>query len=668
MEDIKVKRSIRKTLLIIFIAVMVVVQLGVGSLTYSRVSNLVVKNQIQSARDVGVQITNSIENYLTGYEGIIKALANQDSAKNILSDSDAEDSLLNILDSYASHNEGIEFIYLGTEDGRMIMKPDDDLGDDYDPRTRDWYIEAKNAGRFIWTDAYLDDTIDAMVITACIPVYSDNGVFVGVLAADLSLDVLNEQTKDIRIGEKGYPMVIDGNNLILTHIDSSMIGIELETTELLEGISKGNVDEIDYNFMENGQNVRKYASISRIDSLGWSVITSIYYDEIRSDLNTLILIITFASTLGIILAAMMVFGFTKRFGANMKSLVETMKQARMGDLTARSNIKSDDEVGVLSRFFDDTIIDLGKLVKNIEAVSQKLTQSAEGLAATSEEVSASADDVAKTVEDIAKGAQEQASDAENSTFVAQFLSEKFNTLNSYTNDMIDSAQSTGVAYRDGVESVNNLGDKNRESIKANEDIEKVILQLNERTKEIGGILDAISNISDQTNLLALNASIEAARAGEAGRGFSVVADEIRKLAEQSAKSADDVKRIVHNIQEDGSKSFHSMIKLKEIGIDQEVAVEKVIKSFETIKDAYERISQNIDAIGNAVSDVNEDKEKIVSSIENISAVSEETAAASEEVSASMDQQNFAVEEVAKSAQELNEIAHNLSDEIHRFKL
>lgn len=667
MEEIKVKRSIRQTLLMIFIAVMVVVQLGVGGLTYSRVSNLVIDNQIESAKDIGVQITNSIENYLTGYEGIIRALADQETATNIMSDPNAEEALLNVLDSYASSNEGIEFIYLGTEDGRMIMKPDDDLGD-YDPRTRDWYKDAKSAGRFIWTDAYLDDTINAMVITACIPVYDEGGTFVGVLAADLSLDVLNSQTKDIRIGEKGYPMVIDGNNLILTHIDDSMVGSELQTPELIEGISQGNINEIDYEFMENGQNIRKYATISRIDALGWSVITSIYYDEIRSDLNTLIIIISIASMLGILLASILVFGFTKKFAKNIKSLVSTMNQARLGDLTARSNISSQDEVGVLSRFFDDTIIDLGKLVKNIENVSQKLTQSAEGLAATSEEVSASADDVARTVEDIAKGAQEQAQDAESSTFIAQSLSEKFNTLNLYTNNMIESAQNTGLAYRDGVESVNNLDNKNKESIKANEDIEKIILQLNERTKEIGGILDAISNISDQTNLLALNASIEAARAGEAGRGFSVVADEIRKLAEQSAKSADDVKRIVHNIQDDGSKSFESMVKLKEIGNEQEVAVEKVISSFETIKDAYEKISQNIDAIGNSVSEVNEDKEKIVSSIENISAVSEETAAASEEVSASMDQQTFAVEEVAKSAQELNEISHNLSDEIKRFKL
>lgn len=667
MEEIKVKRSIRQTLLMIFIAVMVVVQLGVGGLTYSRVSNLVIDNQIESAKDIGVQITNSIENYLTGYEGIIRALADQETATNIMSDPNAEEALLNVLDSYASSNEGIEFIYLGTEDGRMIMKPDDDLGD-YDPRTRDWYKDAKSAGRFIWTDAYLDDTINAMVITACIPVYDEGGTFVGVLAADLSLDVLNSQTKDIRIGEKGYPMVIDGNNLILTHIDDSMVGSELQTPELIEGISQGNINEIDYEFMENGQNIRKYATISRIDALGWSVITSIYYDEIRSDLNTLIIIISIASMLGILLASILVFGFTKKFAKNIKSLVSTMNQARLGDLTARSNISSQDEVGVLSRFFDDTIIDLGKLVKNIENVSQKLTQSAEGLAATSEEVSASADDVARTVEDIAKGAQEQAQDAESSTFIAQSLSEKFNTLNLYTNNMIESAQNTGLAYRDGVESVNNLDNKNKESIKANEDIEKIILQLNERTKEIGGILDAISNISDQTNLLALNASIEAARAGEAGRGFSVVADEIRKLAEQSAKSADDVKRIVHNIQDDGSKSFESMVKLKEIGNEQEVAVEKVISSFETIKDAYEKISQNIDAIGNSVSEVKEDKEKIVSSIENISAVSEETAAASEEVSASMDQQTFAVEEVAKSAQELNEISHNLSDEIHRFKL
>ena len=196
----------------------------------------------------------------------------------------------------------------------------------------------------------------------------------------------------------------------------------------------------------------------------------------------------------------------------------------------------------------------------------------------------------------------------------------------------------------------------------------MIHQLNDRTIEIGTILNVISAISEQTNLLALNASIEAARAGEHGRGFAVVADEIRKLAEQSATSAEQVRAIVTNIQQDGAASVKSMAVLKDISQKQNTAVTDVIRAFETIKEAYTVISTDIQSIGTAVTGVNHDKELIVSSIENISAVSEETAAASQEVTASMEQQTFAVEEVSKAAQELNAISIQLSQEISKFKI
>ncbi|HSN67307.1 MAG TPA: methyl-accepting chemotaxis protein, partial [Fusibacter sp.] len=252
--------------------------------------------------------------------------------------------------------------------------------------------------------------------------------------------------------------------------------------------------------------------------------------------------------------------------------------------------------------------------------------------------------------------------------IARSLSDKFDKLNQYTKDMIRSADETGRAYDDGISSVSELNERNSESITANEDIESVIHQLNDRTIEIGAILDSISAISVQTNLLALNASIEAARAGEHGRGFAVVADEIRKLAEQSSNAAEQVKIIVSNIQKDGADSVKSMSELKQISEKQNAAVLKVISAFETIKKAYEMISANIGSIGQAVTGVNQDKEMIVSSIENISAVSEETAAASEEVTASMDQQTFAVDEVAKAAQDLNQISIQLSQEISKFKI
>ena len=650
----------------IFVIIMLVAQLAVGTGIAIRISAAFTEAQKESVNNLGKQIGISVQNYLSGFESIIKALSIQEDVIQIMRDPSAERDLLGTLDTYVKSNPDIQFIYLGTEDKRMIMKPDDDLGD-YDPTTRDWYIQAKEVGQFIWTDPYFDDTIGDMVVTACQPVYDSSGKFLGVMAADITLKTLNQQTKDLRIGEKGYPIIVDFNNIIMAHASEDKIGTELLTQDIKDAIASNDVG-VEYKYEENGKTSTKYASIYKLPEVNWTVVSSLYYDEIQSEINLIILIIALASLIAILVGTGIIYFFTKRINTNIRRLVDSMQKARTGELGSLSKVTSNDEIGILSRFFDETLIDLGKLVHNIQEVSGLLTTSSQSLAATSEEVSASADEVAKTVEDIAKGAQDQAVDAEKSSVIASELSSKFERLNTYTNNMINSAKQTEKAYDSGIESVSDLSHRNDESILANEGIESVIHQLNDRTIEIGAILNAISAISEQTNLLALNASIEAARAGEHGRGFAVVADEIRKLAEQSANSAEQVRNIVTNIQQDGAASVKSMSILKEISAKQNIAVADVIKSFETIKDAHTVISTDIQAIGDAVKGVNHDKELIVSSIENISAVSEETAAASQEVTASMEQQTFAVEEVSRAAQELNAISIQLNQEISKFKI
>ncbi len=665
----KRNKSLASRILWLLIGVVVLAQTLVGAGVYWRVSELIKSQRIQAAEDLSDQIAISIDNYLAGYEGIVRALGQQGELRQIMSDETAEQELLATFEGFVNQNPGIFYLYMGTEDGRMLMKPDDDLGPGYDPRVRDWYLAAKEAGSFIWTDPYFDDTVDQMMISACQPVYDPAGRFVGVVAADLTLDTLNAQTRDFRIGERGFPMVVDRMGTIMTHPDATLIGKGLSIPELEEALASGNEAGVDFaEEEEDGTLEKKYGAISRIESLNWIVVSSLYYEEINRDLMRVLMLIFLVSLATIALSVFLVQVFTRRFKRQIDRLVETMRQARTGDLDVRSAIDSDDEIGTLSRYFDETIAELGKLVGEIKRVATSLADASENLAATSEEVSASADEVAHSVDEIARGAQDQAGDAEHGARIADSLSQRFMTLGQTTGEMLTITEETDYAYQEGIGSVENLAEKNKEAMAANADIERAILQLNERTEAIGGILDAIASISEQTNLLALNASIEAARAGEHGRGFAVVAEEIRKLAEESAESADRVRVIVGHIRSDGSASVSSMGTLKRLAEQQDTAVHDVVVAFGSIRRAYEQIADKIMLIGAAVQEVDEDRERFVVSIGNISAVSEETAAASQEVSASMDQQTHAVEEVAKAAQDLNQIGLELSSAIDRFKV
>lgn len=667
-QGIKVKRSIRALIMIAFAIVLAFTLALVSGGTYFKLNATLKENAENQTSQLTQSIDNSVSAYLSHFSRTLDAVAGLEEAQMVLQDPAAEQKLLAVLDKTVKANPDILFFYMGTEMGKMVMKPDDDLGPDYDPRKRDWYIAGKAQTQTFWTDPYFDDSVNQMVISVCRPIKDKQGNFIGVMAIDVALSSINEQTNKLRIGEKGYPIIVDKNNIIISHKDAAKVGKPLETEALVKALADPSSNIIYYNYKEGNATKQKLGIIHRVPAFNWSIISTYYLDELQKEVNGLILFTVSCGLVALVLSFVLILLLTNQFNNNIRKLVESMKVVRTGDLSACSNIVSKDEIGLLSTYFDETIQDLGKLVSNVQNVSQELTHAAQNLAATSEEVSASADEVAKTVEDIAKGAEDQASDAERAAMTSRDLSTQFNTLNQITENMLTSAKLLNKANQDSFSAIQNLDETNVKSNEANVMISEVVTELSEKTQEIGGILDAISAISVQTNLLALNASIEAARAGEHGRGFAVVAEEIRKLAEESARSADEVRLIVGNIQVDTKKTVNSMSLLQENAQAQDESVKSVLEAFGTIGQAYGQISEHINNIEHSVRDLTANQELIHSNIENISAVSEETAAAAEEVTASMDQQVSAVEEVAKSAQQLNEISSMLNEEISHFKI
>lgn len=667
-NQLKVKLSIRTVLMSGFFIVLAVTLLIISGGAFIKFKGIMELNTEKNIQVLTEEIESSVSTYLSHYTKSIDTLALSSDVIHILQQPELTPNLLNRLDQLVKTDPDILFFYMGTENGQMLMKPDDDLGPDYNPRERDWYKFAKTQKGTVWTEPYFDETVSQMVVSACRAVYDEQGQLVGVIALDLALDAINQNVNKLKIGEKGYMVLLDSNNVIISHHDPKKVGTPLETKALLDALTTPENKTITYQYEEDGKTNKKLGVIRYTAENNWRIIGTYYLDEIDKEVFGFITFIGICGLCALILSIIIISFFTNRFSGNIKHLARSMQIARTGDLSVRSSVKSKDEIGLLSKFFDETIADLGDLVSNVQGVSSELTLAAQNLAATSEEVSASADEVAKTVEDIAKGAEDQANDAEASAGTSRDLSIQVSQLEQITKAMLNAAKSLNTANQTSYEAIQNLNLTNEHSNAANVQIGQSVSELSLKTSEISGILDAISAISVQTNLLALNASIEAARAGEHGRGFAVVAEEIRKLAEASAQSADEVRGIVGNIIADSKKTVSHMETLKNNTEAQNLSVTDVYNAFNTIGSAYDEIAIHINGIENSVNQLSISQEHIHSSIENISAVSEETAAAAEEVTASMDQQVFAVEEVAKAAQRLNEISSHLNQQISHFKI
>lgn len=659
-----------QTKLISVFALIIVVSLSIlGFISYYTMTSTLKNNLRDTSSSLNTEIADEITAYLSKYELVVNYLAEDANVKN----SSSEESvawMLKTFETFAKQDKTLMNVYMGTETGKFHIYPEQSLPADYDPRTRPWYQGAVKTNGFMWTDPYVDASTGSLVLTAAKPAFDNSGKLIGVVAVDLSLATLSEKINAIKVGKTGYVYVVDSQNNTMIHPNKDLVTKPIPVESLANALANNKEQALNYVYEDPKTKIKddKFTTFMTIPNIGWKVGSTLSMTEIDEDASKVLGNIGIVGIISLVLAVVLSFAFARSITKHINTLVKALERIKHGDLSTEIKINSKDEIGALADYFQETLNGLSGLIKNLQVVSGELSFSAESLASTAEQTSASADEVAKTVDDIAKGAQDQAGDAEQGAMKAKELSNKFGTLNQNTQEMLSSAQKVMDANVNGFRTLDDLKKKTAKNDEANQRIESVINELNEKTKHIGTILDAISAISVQTNLLALNASIEAARAGEHGRGFAVVAEEIRKLAEESAKAADEVREIVTNIQNDSQKTVVSMSEVKGISKEQTMAVEEVNISFETIRSAIDEISSKIDRISTSVNLLNVDKDSIVESIENISAVSEETAAASEEVTASMEQQTIAVEEVARAAEKLNSIAVELNHEISKFKV
>ncbi|MBB6218458.1 methyl-accepting chemotaxis protein [Anaerosolibacter carboniphilus] len=664
------KRGIRFKLMISFILLIALPMGSLGITAFFQSVDLMRDNLKNSTESLVNEVGHSTDLYLRGLEENVNLLAGDANVEQVLFNPELTQGMMAGFENFAESHPDVLHVYIGTKDKQMLLYPKADLPADFDPTSRPWYQDAVKKNGLVWTDPYVDTDTKKLVVTVAKPVYDSthNNEFVGVMALDISLEQLSNLINGIKIGQKGYVVLIDKNGNTLTHPNPEMIGKPIPVPAITDAMAKDKAGIVDYVFEEKGVKEEKFGVFTTMEKVGWKVLSTMYIKEIAVQYNSLLTISLVIGILALVIATVISLLIANSIAKPLGTLAKDMERMKDGDFTVRCQVKAKDEVGMLANSFNVMVEGLKSLVTQVRQVSLEVTGAAETLAATSEETSASAEEVSRTVEEIAKGATEQAAEAEKGSILVSNLAEKFGKLAAGTDEMMKVSSQVMDANVNGVQAVDVLKEKTKLNNQATQRIVEAVTELDNESQYIGNILDTISSIAEQTNLLALNAAIEAARAGDAGRGFAVVADEIRKLAEQSGKSADEIKGIVLSIQNHTKSTVGIMGEVKERNKEQGQAVGNVNKSFEEISKSIDVIGDKIEVINQYAAEMNQDGENIVAAIENISAVSEETAASSEEVSASMQQQTSAVEEVARAADKLNELAAHLSNELSKFKI
>jgi methyl-accepting chemotaxis protein len=548
------------------------------------------KNNVDSElTQLGSLTTQNIQTWLESRTQLLHSMAQQ-----IAVDGPAQTSLQRAI-GLPVYPENFQLSYFGGKDGVMFSVPAGNRAADYDPRARGWYKAADAAQATIVTEPYIAASSGKLVVTLATPV-RQQGQMIGVAGADISLDAISKTINSLNFGGHGYAYIVSADGKILIHPDSKLIlknvseaypdGAPKIAPGVAEIESGGKAQFISFTKVQGLSSANWYVALVLDRDAAYSMLSEFRASAITAMLIAVAIIIVL---LGLLIRVLM--RPLHQMGRAMADIADGE-----GDLTKRLNNDSNDEFGQMAQSFNRFVERIHGSIREVASTAGQLGEVAARVVGASNSSMKNSDQqanrttsVAAAINQLGAAAQEI---AQNAALASQHSSQASQLA----------SEGQGVVSQT-ITAMNQLSEKISESCVN-------IETLNNKTANIGQILEVISGISQQTNLLALNAAIEAARAGEAGRGFAVVADEVRNLAHRTQDSAQQVQKMIEELQVGARDAVANMTESQR---QSESSVVIANKAGERLGSVTQRIGE-IDGMNQSVATATEEQTAVVESI------------------------------------------------------
>lgn len=655
----KVTKDFKTKLRLSFMLLLTISMLVIGGVTYQKAKEAI-SEQIMGSAMNSVNILDSIITTL-----IKPKIENTEwFAEHVEQLANDPVELQEAFDQYVQLHPDVNSLSYGTEDGRFFRSPNIDLGKDFNHKNREWYIQAMdNKQQTIITPPYASAGTGDLVLSIAHADSKGQGVF----TIGINLISLQEKAQSVKIGQEGYMVLLDETERFIYHPMYKGGEPPSENENFWDELYKEATGRFSYMYQQEDASLDKEMFFTTNELTGWKIAGTLFDAEVDKAVQPIsrstIIIISVVLVLSIVVVYFIIMSIVKPI-RRMQKQAEKVSQ---GDLTQPIDVTTIDEIGALGNALNEMQTSLRTLISNVDASSRKVAYTSDELKESASQTSKASEQVAVAITEIAEGAEKQVLSLEKNSQALEEIYTGVTRIAERTTTVSELSARTSTQAQEGGDAVDQTLAQMKSIFSSVQQSNETIGGLHIRANEIGEISNAINNLANQTNLLALNASIEAARAGEHGKGFTVVASEVRKLAEQSSVASAHIRELIDEVQRDAEYSVQTMAKVTSEVEDGLRITDSTRNKFQIILGSMEQTEPIIDELAAIMQQIAASVESVATSAKDLSLLATGHGATSEEVAASSQEQLASMEEITASSEALSTMAADLQQLISRFK-
>ncbi|MCO7126908.1 methyl-accepting chemotaxis protein [Sporolactobacillus shoreicorticis] len=649
------KFSLKVIQILIIVFVVVIPDLIIFSIVYRDVDTALRSQLYTEAKSNVKALNNNIAQFVNEDTFAVNQVSSQLSGDLL-----EKKKIATLLADVQKTHVSIQAITVGNNKGSYVRFPDAALT--IKPNQDSWYkLAMAHPDQVVTTPPFKSTLTDKMTLLVA-KATADKKAVIGM---DVDISALQKVTKQMTVGKSGYAFILDDEGRWV--VDPVAKTGSKANPDLFKPLSKhksGMIKDPE----KNKDNIIFYTTNPET---GWKIGGVMANQDIRAVVNPLLFkIILIAAALLILFSSLALFYILRYIIKPLEHFVALFSKISDGDLTHRmgKDIEVNREFANLGRLANQMIDKLKGLMEKITQKSETLAASSEELSASTEENKATSDEIAHSIQEIASEAGDSAAKIESTKKSSEAISKELEVIDTMASTLDQASETTMQKVDDGQEAlekaVTQVKNIKATNTQASDTIDRLVTQVG----SIGQINSLIEEIAAQTNLLSLNAAIEAARAGEEGKGFSVVAEEIRKLARESAESTKQISEVIRSIQEQSAAVIKSMASGK-IEIDKGIKMmEQTGLSFGDIQSSMNTVSKEVNKVTHSINSITTEVENVNTAMVSIAELTSVASENSESVSAATEEQLAAMEEVAGGATTLSALADELQQLVSVFKV